>query len=277
MQNDIYLTYVNEIKSYKLLTPEEEADLSKKISEGSEYARKQLINSNLRLVISIAKKFCDSTIPIMDLIQEGNIGLITAASKFSYTFNTRFSTYAYAWIMQYMLRYMHTKATFIHLPSRKKELLSMLNNARSFLFQRNGHEPSDEQLASYLGITEAEVVEMKNLPSSVISLDATYGDNNEMTISDNIADQSEGPEARMIEKERVKQIHAMMSTLPEMEQKVLYHRYNFENDKKTKTLREIGELLGVSAETVRQMEIRAIHRMKVSADASEMEESLLTA
>src|SRR5574344_1929499 len=147
MKNDNYLTYVNEIKSYKLLTAEEEADLSKKIAEGSEYARKQLVNSNLRLVISIAKKFCDSNIPIMDLIQEGNIGLITAASKFNYSYNTRFSTYAYSWIMQYMLRFIHTKTCAIHIPNRKKEILRCLNNARAALYQKNGYEASNEELA----------------------------------------------------------------------------------------------------------------------------------
>jgi RNA polymerase primary sigma factor len=277
MDKDIFYTYVGEIKAYKLLTAEEEADLSRKIAAGNETARKQLINSNLRLVISVAKKFSDSNIPIMDLIQEGNIGLITAASKFNYSFNTRFSTYAYSWIMQYMLRYMHTKAAFIHLPTRKKETLHCLNNARAYLFQKNGHEPSYEELAVYLGLSPEEVWKQANLPCSVISLDATYGEHDEMAVSDNIPDLMSGPEENAMQGVKRQEVHKLLKTLPEMEQKVVYHRYNFGNEKKTKTLREIGELLGVSAETVRQMEMRAIQRMKISAAASGEREILLTA
>jgi RNA polymerase primary sigma factor len=277
METEIFYTYVSEIKAYKLLTAEEEAQLSKKIAEGDEAARKNLINANLRLVISVAKKFADSNIPIMDLIQEGNIGLITAASKYNYSFNTRFSTYAYAWIMQYMLRYMHTKASFIHLPNRKKEMLHCLNNARSYLYQRNGREPSCEELAVYLSMPVDQVRMGMNISYSVISLDTTYGEHDEMTVSDNIPDQNVGPEEESMLNVKKQEVRNLMKVLPELEQKVVYHRYNFDNEKKTKTLREIGELLGVSAETVRQMEMRAIQRMKVSAAAAEEREILLTA
>ncbi|HAH60506.1 MAG TPA: RNA polymerase subunit sigma [Treponema sp.] len=277
MENDIFYTYVSEIKAYKLLTAEEEADLSRKIAAGNETARKNLINSNLRLVISIAKKFADSNIPIMDLVQEGNIGLITAASKYNYSFNTRFSTYAYSWIMQYMLRYMHTKASFIHLPNRKKEMLRCLNSARSYLYQKHGHEPSCEELALYLDMSVEQVRMGINISYSVISLDTTYGEHDEMTVSDNIPDLNAGPEEKSMLGVKKQEVRKLMKTLPEIEQKVVYHRYNFDNDRKTKTLREIGELLGVSAETVRQMEMRAIQRMKISAAATREREILLTA
>jgi RNA polymerase primary sigma factor len=277
MENDIFYTYMSEIKGYKLLTAEEEADLSRKIAVGNEAARKNLINSNLRLVISIAKKFADSNIPIMDLIQEGNIGLITAASKYNYSFHTRFSTYAYSWIMQYMLRYMHTKASFIHLPNRKKEMLHCLNNARAYLYQKNGHEPSCQELADYLDMQVDQVRVGINLSYNIISLDTTYGEHDEMIVSDNVPDQNAGPEEKSMISIKKQEVHKLMKTLPEMEQKVVYHRFNFENDKKTKTLREIGELLGVSAETVRQMEMRAIQRMKISAAATGEKEILLTA
>lgn len=277
MENDIFYTYVSEIKAYKLLTAEEEAELSRKIAAGNEIARKNLINSNLRLVISIAKKFADSNIPIMDLVQEGNIGLITAASKYNYSYNTRFSTYAYSWIMQYMLRYMHTKASFIHLPNRKKEMLRCLNGARAYLYQKNGHEPSCEEIAVYLGMPVEQVRMGINISYSVISLDTTYGEHDEMTVSDNIPDLNAGPEEKSMLGVKRQEIRKLMKTLPEIEQKVVYHRYNFDNDRKTKTLREIGELLGVSAETVRQMEMRAIQRMKISAAATAEREILLTA
>jgi RNA polymerase primary sigma factor len=277
MENDIFYTYVNEVKAYKLLTAGEEAELSRRIASGNETARKNLINSNLRLVISIAKKFVDSNIPIMDLIQEGNIGLITAASKYNYSFNTRFSTYAYSWIMQYMLRYMHTKASFIHLPNRKKEMLHCLNNTRAYLYQKNGHDPSCEELAEYLCLPVEQIRTGINLSYNVISLDTTYGEHDEMTVSDNIPDQVPGPEEESMRGVQKQEIYRLMKMLPEMEQKVVYHRFNFNNERKTKTLREIGELLGVSAETVRQMEMRAIQRMKISAATAEESEILLTA
>jgi len=277
MENDIFYTYVSEIKAYKLLSADEEAELSRKIAGGSEIARKNLINSNLRLVISIAKKFADSNIPIMDLIQEGNIGLITAASKYNYSFNTRFSTYAYSWIMQYMLRYMHTKAAFIHLPNRKKEMLHCLNSARSYLYQKNGHEPSCEELAYYLSMPLEQVRMGINLSYNVVSLDTTYGEHDEMTVSDNIPDLNAGPEEESMIGVKKQEVRELMKMLPEMEQQVVYHRFNFDNDRKTKTLREIGELLGVSAETVRQMEMRAIQRMKTSAAVAGEREILLTA
>ncbi|MFA6856752.1 MAG: RNA polymerase sigma factor RpoD/SigA [Treponema sp.] len=277
MENDIFYTYVNEIKAYKLLTAEEETELSKKIAAGSEAARKTLINSNLRLVISIAKKFSDSNIPIMDLIQEGNIGLITAVTKYNYSFNTRFSTYAYSWIMQYMLRYMHAKASLIHLPNRKKEMVHCLNNTRSYLYQKNGHEPSCEELAAYLCLPVEQVRAGINISYNVVSLDSTYGEHDEMTVSDNIPDQTPGPEEDSMRGVAKLEVYKLMQTLPEMEQKVVYHRFNFDNDRKTKTLREVGVLLGVSAETVRQMEMRAIQRMKVSVTAAGDSEILLTA
>lgn len=136
-QNDnVYALYLNEIKSYPLLSESEEKSLLKKIAAGDEKAKTRFINSNLRLVISIAGRFADSNTSFMDLIQEGNIGLMTAVSKFKISFRTRFSTYAYPWIVQYMQRYVQTKSTDIYIPDNKIVLLREINEVRAELFSK---------------------------------------------------------------------------------------------------------------------------------------------
>ena len=277
MVDDVFAIYINEIKSYKLLTSEEELNLSKKIASGDEAARERLINANLRLVVSVAGKFSTGSIPVMDLIQEGNMGLMAAAAKFNYSFNTRFSTYAYSWILQYMLRYIHAKNSIVKLPARKRELVRRINSTKAFLQQKTGKDASEKEIAEYLGISADQVNDALDFSMNITSLDASCGENGDMTIGDMVADSAETPEESVMKQERKNEVANLMHTLSDKEKNVIYHRYNFENDKKTKTLREIGEILGVSAETVRQMEIRAIHRMKITAEKPGMKEILLTA
>jgi RNA polymerase primary sigma factor len=267
METELLYAYINEIKKYPLLTAEEEVILAKQIASGNTAARTKLINSNLRLVINIAKKFASSNVPVMDLIQEGNLGLMAAVSKFNYEYKTRFSTYAYNWILQYMLRYVHTKAEIIHLPSKKKVLLHRISVVQNIFQQETGRKPSVKKVALYLGISEKEVCEAIDYPSCITSIDTPCGENDDLSVCEMLADTSSGPEENMMRKARNQELYKLVKTLPPAEMNVLYHRYNFENGKKTKTLREIGDILGVSAETVRQMEIRAIHRIQLTAKA----------
>jgi len=273
----VYALYLNEVKNYRLLTAEEEKALLERIAEGDEDARKRFINSNLRLVISIAGRFADSNIPFMDLIQEGNIGLMTALSKFKTSFHTRFSTYAYPWILQYMQRYVHTKSTDIYIPDNKIDLFRKVNEARSELFAKNGFVPSDGDIARVLNVEEKVVRDITVMPWNVVSLDAPCSEYDEAAFGDSIPDTSAGPEETAIGRILKQEVRAFIDTLPKEEGSVMCCRYDFDGMGQ-RTLFETSELLGVSSETVRKAEIRALRFIKENASAfGEAEEETLTA
>ena len=273
----VYALYLNEVKNYRLLTAEEEKALLERIAEGDEDARKRFINSNLRLVISIAGRFADSNTPFMDLIQEGNIGLMTALSKFKTSFHTRFSTYAYPWILQYMQRYMHTKSTNIYIPDNKIDLFRKVNEARSELFAKNGFAPSDGDIARVLNVEEKVVRDITVMPWNVVSLDAPCSEYDEAAFGDSIPDTSAGPEETAIGRILKQEVRAFIDTLPKEEGSVMCCRYDFDGMGQ-RTLFETSELLGVSSETVRKAEIRALRFIKENASAfGEAEEETLTA
>jgi RNA polymerase primary sigma factor len=261
---EMYESYVKQIQRYALLTSEQENELSRQIQQGNRQALTSLVQSNLRLVVSIAKKFNMAKFSIMDLIQEGNIGLMTAAEKYNYSFKTRFSTYAYSWILQYMLRYLYSKTSLIPLPHRKDELIRRVAAAQGFLFQSTGHEPDVTELSVYLGVPEQELHDVLRFSYSVGSIDSPCGEDG-VTIGDLLPDTTFEPEQNYMVQVRKNGVHRLVASLPAGEQKVIFNRYNLGCDLETKTLREISGMLGVSAETVRQMEIRAIRRMKQTA------------
>ncbi len=261
-------TYIKQIQRYPLLTAEQEIVLSKQIEKGCTKAKTELINSNLRLVISVVKKFVNTPkVSVMDLIQEGNLGLMAAASKFHYGFKTRFSTYAYNWILQYMLRYLYNKTSMIALPHRKEELLRKITTAKNEYKQSLNREPTTAELAECCGITIEEVESVLSYSFNVSSIDIAATDDGSATIADLIADNSYNPEHIFIREQDKKEIKEMVNTLSANERKVIYSRFNFENDLHIPTLRELSSLLGVSAETVRQMEKRAVQKIKKQAFA----------
>lgn len=264
---EMYESYVKQIQRYPLLDYDQEFALSNRIQSGDSAAQTELVQCNLRLVVSIAKKFNFSKVSIMDLIQEGNIGLMTAAAKYHYSFKTRFSTYAYSWILQYMLRYLYNKTSMITLPHRKDELLRRVISAQSVLFQKTGHEPSLCELAVYLGVKEEELRSVMQYSYSMASIDTNCSNDENSTLGDILPDSTYDPELQYMIETKKNDVHTLLGTLPEKEQKVIYNRFNLGCDLHTKTLREISDMLGVSAETVRQMEIRAIRKMKRAAYA----------
>ncbi len=269
MEKDIDKNYLAQIQKYPLLTPEEEAELSKKIEEGNQTAFNKLVNSNLRLVVSIAHKFNNTRLSMMDLIQEGNLGLMTAAEKFHYSFNTRFSTYAYPWIVQYMLRYANTRVSFITLPHRKNDLIRKIQVAQSAVFQETGHEATPQDIAEYIGIPEEKVLDLMTYSYSVASLDSdTSDEDNSLTVGDFLSDVTYSPENMYLKEEEKSEVRSMMENLPGNEKKVIWYRYNFDYENHTKTLREISKIIGVSPEAVRQTEIRAIKHMKAAASVN---------
>jgi RNA polymerase primary sigma factor len=263
MENETIKEYLSSIKNYPLLSAEEEQALSKKIQKGDKAALQKLINSNLRLVLSVAKKMKTSQSNIMDLIQEGNMGLMIAAQKFSSAFKTRFSTYAYPWIAQYMLRFLNTKSSFITLPHRKELIIRKIQNAQAYFFQQHGREQTVQELALFLGLEEEKVIEYLSYSYTVASLDIEANDEgSSATIGDLIADNTYNPEELLARNETKEYIRSMMSKLSKNEQTVLWYRYNLDGDMHTKTLREISKIIGVSPEAVRQTEIRAVKHMK---------------
>ena len=266
MDKDIDSGYVNQIQKYPLLTAEEEAELSHKIQAGDKLALNSLVNSNLRLVVSIAHKFSNSRLSMMDLIQEGNLGLMTAAEKYHYSFKTRFSTYAYPWIVQYMLRYVNTRVSMITLPHRKDDMIRKIQSAQNYLFQQNGHEASSAELAVYLGIPEEKVRDYMSFAYTVASLDSEAGgEDSSLTMADMLSDSTYSPEALLLREEEKRGVRDLMHELPINEQKVIWYRYNFDGEMHTKTLREISKMIGVSPEAVRQTELRAVRHLKSAA------------
>ena len=263
MERDINKNYLAQIQKYPLLSALEESELSRKIETGDKEALNCLVNSNLRLVVSIAHKFANTHLPLMDLVQEGNMGLLVAAEKFNYSFKTRFSTYAYPWIVQYMLRYANSRVSFIALPHRKDEMIRKIQSAASHLFQQTGHEATSAELAVYLGIPEEQVVDYMRYNYVVSSLDVEAGDDDSsVTMGDLIADQSYAPEQEYLRAEEKARVRSLMDTLPGNERQVLWYRYNFDGSTRTKTLREISKMIGVSPEAVRQTELRALRHLK---------------
>lgn len=264
---DLLKDYLRSLQAYKLLEADEEAELSKKIENGDKKAVQLLVQSNLRLVVSVAKKFTASyKFSVMDLIQEGNMGLMAAANKFHYSFKTRFSTYAYTWILQYMLRFIYGKTSVIALPHRKEEMIRRVNTVQNMIQQQTGKEPTIPQIAEYIGMDETEVAEILAYSFTVSSLDAECNDDSGSTVGDLIPDSTYNPEEVYLEKEKRSQIRDMVKQLPEKEQAVIYSRYNFDGQQHVPTLRELSDSLGVSAETIRQMELRAVKKMRKSAE-----------
>ncbi|MBR4375049.1 MAG: sigma-70 family RNA polymerase sigma factor [Treponema sp.] len=262
---ELYRFYINSIQKYALLTSLEEEELSKKIEAGDKKALCKMVNSNLRLVVCIAKKFSSSyKFSTMDLIQEGNMGLMAAAQKYHYSFNTRFSTYAYTWIFQYMLRFVHNKTAMIEIPHRKEELLRQISSAQVVFNQKYGRNATAKELSSFLEIDEAEIADALSCAYSYSSLDVECNDESGETVGELFPDRRFNPEDIYIENEAKGGIADLLKLLPEKERIVIFNRYNFARRQRTATLRELGESLGVSTETVRQIELRAVkHLQKV--------------
>ncbi len=268
--------YVCQISKFKLLSAEEEKELSRKIKKGSRTAVNELVNSNLRLVVSVAGKLVKNyKVSVMDLIQEGNLGLMAAAEKFSHSFNTKFSTYAYPWILQYMLRFVHSKNSMISIPQRKEVLLRNCSEAQNLFVQKYGRFPSKDELCSILKIKKSELDDIFSFNFSFTSLDAFCGDDSDTTFGELIPDYTFNPEISLMKKEKIRRLHDLLSSLPEKERKVILERYNFRKKIHEPTLREISCAIGVSAETVRQIEIRALKKLKaITCDQKNCEEFL---
>lgn len=266
MQSSILSMYMAEIHNYQLLTREDEARLAGEIQAGSETAYEKLIKSNLRLVVSIAEHYTKNPEMFMDLIQEGNIGLMIAARKFKSAYKTRFSTYAYAWITQYMLRYIDHANDFVHIPAKKKEFMKCVENAKKLLNSENSSCPTTEQVANFLCTTEDKIRETASFNIPVSSIDTFVDEDKQISVGELIASNEKTPEEKYMYNETRGEIFKLLQSLPTSERTVIYFRYNFDGRDKGYSLRDVSNIVGMSAESVRKMEKRALKRMRTVAE-----------
>jgi len=262
-KEDTLRAYFDQIKKTRLLTFEEELALSRSILRGDEAARQRLITANLRLVVRIAKKYMTPDVSLLDLIQEGNLGLIKAASRYDYRKNVRFSTYASWWIKQAIVRSLSNKRRVIRLPHRKEEKLRRINKAFNTLSQQYKRSPNYQEIADELGIQEREVENILSLSSAVVSLDGPTPEENG-TLQDLIVDNTYVPDRELLRNSLREKTMGFLETLLAKEKQILLYRFAFFGGRKY-TLKMIGDEMGISPETVRQIEIRALRKLKECA------------
>jgi RNA polymerase primary sigma factor len=253
-------TYLYQLKKDKLLTADEEKSLSKKILQGDGQARETLIKSNLRLVVKIAKGYISREMDLLDLIQEGNLGLIKAADKFDFRKNVRFSTYASFWIKQSIARALSNKSRLIRLPHRKEEKLRKVTRAQQKLSKDFGRTADNSELATETKIDQDEIRAILNLPDKVLSIESSNNDDS-YSLKNTVEDPKYNPDNIVMKNYLKEKTEEMLDILTEKEKKVLLYRYSFLKGEKY-TLKDIGEQLLISPETVRQIELRALKKIR---------------
>ena len=254
--------YLREIGKIPLLTYEEEADLAKKIMNGDEDAKKKLAESNLRLVVSIAKKYVGRGMLFLDLIQEGNMGLIKAVEKFDYNKGFKFSTYATWWIRQAITRAIADQARTIRIPVHMVETINKLIRTSRQLLQQNGREPTPEEIAKEMEITPEKVMEIQKIAQDPVSLETPIGEEDDSHLGDFIQDEdSPAPQDSAAHTLLKEQLEEVMNTLTPREAMVLKLRFGLE-DGKARTLEEVGKQFDVTRERIRQIEAKALRKLR---------------
>ncbi len=258
--------YLREIGQIPLLEEAEERELGKRIAAGDESARERLAEGNLRLVVSLAKHYVGRGVQLLDLIQEGNMGLMHAAEKYDYTKENRFSTYASWWIKEAMQRAIDQQSREIRAPVHVAENMKRVQKAAKELQQELGRDAAPEEIAKKLGnLTEEDVKNILTYLQNPVSLETPVGEDGENSLGDMVEDKREAtPEEAMnvlVEQEEVKEL---LEQLSDREQQVIRLRYGLGNEK-THTLEEIGDILGVTRERVRQIEARAMEKLRKNA------------
>lgn len=259
--DDALKLYLKQIGRIPLLSSEEEIDLAMRASHGDEDAVCRLEQANLRLVVSIVKRYNGRGLPMLDLIQEGNVGLIRAVEKFDYTKGYKFSTYATWWIRQAVTRAIADHAKIIRVPVHMTETANKVKKTANRFSVDNGREATDEEIAEILGISEKKVKECRN-SFDPISLDTPIGEDEDTFLGDTVADENgESPFDAVYTKSQREIIFKVLGMLTPREALVIIMRYGL-NDGVPKTLEEIGSMLGVTRERVRQIEAKALRRLR---------------
>ena len=254
--------YLKEIGQVPLLTPEQEVELAKKVAQGDEDAKRQLEEANLRLVVSIAKHYTGHDMSLMDLIQEGNLGLIRAVEKYDYRKGFRFSTYATWWIRQAITRAIADQGRTIRIPVHMVENINKVNRASRDLMQELGRDPSPEEIAARVHMTPERVREIQKISREPVSMETPVGDEEDSSLGDFIRDETTpvpaDEAARVMLKEQIREI---LNDLSDREQQVLRLRYGLD-DNRSRTLEEVGKQMNVTRERIRQIEAKALRKLK---------------
>jgi RNA polymerase primary sigma factor len=261
MTTDSLQLFLNEAGRYPLLTAAEEVELAKRIEQGDQAAKDKMVNSNLRLVVSIAKKYQGHGLTLLDLIQEGIIGLIRAVEKFDWRRGFKFSTYATWWIRQAVQRGVANKSRTIRIPVHIVEREQKIARAERELVLQLERMPTDEEVAEKAKLNVKHVRETRSAARTVASLDKALGDDSDTSFGDLVAQAAEDVAEEVQVSLDESALHRAISTLPEREQAVIRMRYGMDDEMEPKSLEEIGRRLGITRERVRQIETQALSRL----------------
>jgi RNA polymerase primary sigma factor len=264
--------FLRELRRYPLLTADEEKELARRVEEGDSEAKERMINSNLRLVVSIARRYRNQGLTLLDLIQEGTLGLIRAVEKFDWRRGFRFSTYATLWIQQAIQRALANQSRVIRLPVHVVEHQQRISRAERQLVTRLGRDPTDAELAEAARLPEERVAQVRDLPRAVTSLDRPVGEEGEATLGELIAAEEPEPLADLEVSLQSELLERALSELPERDAQVLRMRYGL-GGSEPRTLQEVGRELGVTRERVRQIEQGALRRLAEQREVQALREA----
>src|SRR6056297_3640319 len=266
--------YLKEIGKVDLLTAEEEVDLAKRMEQGDMEAKRQLVEANLRLVVSIAKKYVGRGMLFLDLIQEGNMGLMKAVEKFDYTKGYKFSTYATWWIRQAITRSIADQARTIRIPVHMVETINKLIRVSRQLLQEKGREPTPEEIGEEMGLTAKKVREIKKISQEPVSLETPIGEEEDSHLVDFIEDEDAPAPASAASYILLKeQLDDVLDTLTDREKRVLELRFGIE-DGRPRTLEEVGKEFGVTRERIRQIEAKALRKLRHPSRSKKLKDYL---
>lgn len=266
--------YLKEIGRVPLLSAQDEVDLSRKMEEGDEIAKRNLIESNLRLVVSIAKRYVGRGMLFLDLIQEGNLGLIKAVEKFDYRKGYKFSTYATWWIRQAITRAIADQARTIRIPVHMVETINRLNRAQRALIQELGRDPLPEEIAKRMGVSVERVREISKISQEPVSLETPIGEEEDSHLGDFIEDEEALAPAEAASFFLLReQLDEVLDTLTPREKKVLQLRFGL-NDGRSRTLEEVGNVFGVTRERIRQIEAKALRKLRHPSRSKKLKDYL---
>ncbi len=264
--------YLKEIGRVPLLNAEEEMELAKQADQGDEEAKKKLAEANLRLVVSIAKRYVGRGMQFLDIIQEGNLGLIKAVEKFDYQKGYKFSTYATWWVRQAITRALADQARTIRIPVHMVETINKIGRVKRELVQELGREPTTAEISERAGISSDKVMEILQIGQDLVSLESPVGEEDDSHLGDFIADDKAASPEEAAEKEMLReQLNMALSYLTEREEKVLRLRYGLD-DGRERTLEEVGAIFDVTRERIRQIESKALRRIRCSANGRKLKD-----